>query len=136
MKRTWLKRCLWIVSLAVVVIAVSQFTAVWLAYRVLYGPEQQLVQLTSPDGEQVAHFSVKYEGAVPWWPAHPQPHFYITVTDADSGKLLLRETDFEWPGSKSYRSTTDSFTRLARVYAPWAEQHFQSDISHSTSEEP
>ncbi len=136
MKRTWLKRLLWIVLIAVGVTAVFQFASVWLKYHLLYGSEQQLVRLISPDGEQSASFSVKYEGAVSWWPANPKPHFYITVTEVESGKLLLRETDFDWPKTKPYRSTTDSFTNLAGTYAPWAESHFQPEKPDPTSSNP
>lgn len=136
MKRIWLKRLLWGVLIVVGITAVFQFASVWLEYHLLYGPEQQLVQMNSPDGERTAYFSVNYEGSYPWWPANPKPRFYITVKDAESGKVLLRETGFDWPKTNSYQSTSDSFTNLARMYAPWAEFRFQPSVPNPTSSTP
>lgn len=136
MKRTWFKRLLWIALIIASITAMLQFGSVWLRYHLLYGSEQQLAQVKSPNGKHIAYFSVKYEGPQPWWPANPKPHFYITVTDAESGKVLLRETDFNWHKTNNYHSTSDSFTNLAHVYAPWAEFKFQPDIPNPTSFRP
>jgi hypothetical protein len=126
MKRIWHKRLLGTVLIVVGVTAVISFSSVWLRYRLLYGSEQRLAQVNSPDGEQIAYFSVKYEGPYPWWPANPQPHFYITVVETASGEMLLRETDYDWPRAKFFHSADSSFTNLARAYAPWAEFRFQN----------
>ena len=134
MKHTWLKRQLRIVLIVVGVTAVISFTSIWLRYHLLYGPEQQLAQATN--GEQTAYFSVKYEGPYAWWPANPHPHFYITVKDIESGKTLLRETDYDWPRTKSYHSADSAFTNLAQAYAPWAEFRFQSLAPNPTSAMP
>jgi hypothetical protein len=131
-----LKRLLWIFLIIASITALYQFGSVWLKFQLLYGPEQQLAQVKSPDGKHIAYFSVKYEGPQPWWPADPQPHFYITVTDVQSGKVLLRETDFNRHKIKNYNSTSDSFTNLARLYAPWAEFRFQPDIPNPMSSTP
>ena len=128
MKGSRFRKLLWGILIVVGIITIYQFASVWLEFRLLYPSEQQLVRANSPDGEQVAYFSVKYEDLHPWWPANPTPHFYITVRDAKSGEILLRETDFDWPKTKPYRSTGDSFNNLARTYAPWAESRFQSEI--------
>ena len=136
MRRISLKQLFWGVLIIVGIMAMSRFASVWLKYHLLYGPEHQLVQVKSSDGEQIAKFSVKYEGPQPWWPASPRPHFYITVTDAGSGKVLLRETDFNWHKTNTYRSTSDSFSYLARMYAPWAEYRFQPNILNPTSSRP
>lgn len=133
----WSRRLLGVGLLMIGTAAVLQFATVWLEYHLLYPPEHQFVQTASPDGEQIAVFSVKYEGIYSWWPANPKPHFYITVTDAASGKLILRETDYDWPPTGAYtRSTGNSFTRLARVYAPWAEHRFRPKVANPTSRTP
>lgn len=134
MKHTWLKRLLRIVLIVVGVTAVISFASVWLRYHLLYGPEQQVAQATN--GEQTAYFSVKYEGPYAWWPANPQPHFYITVVETASGKTLLRETDCDWPRTKSYHSADSAFTNLAQAYAPWAGFRFQSHAPNPTSAMP
>ena len=136
MKGSRFKKLLWGVLIVGGIITVYQFASVWLEFRLLCPSEQQFVRAISPDGEQAAYFSVKYEDLHPWWPANPKPHFYITVRDAKSGKVLLRETDFDWPKTKLYRSTGDSFTNLTRTCAPWAESYFQSEIINSTSSSP
>ena len=125
-KRKWLKRLLLGVGLLILVAAVFQYASLWLEYKLLYGPEQRLAKVISPDGTQIAHFSVKYEGPTPWWPANPKPHFYITVLDTKSGKELLRETDYDWPQSKPYRSSFGSFNNLAHTFAPWAETRIEA----------
>ncbi|MCP4417094.1 MAG: hypothetical protein GY805_10755 [Chloroflexi bacterium] len=121
MMRNWFKRLLWSSLIIAGIIAVYQFASIWLEYKLMYPSENQLVQVNSPDGEQIACFSVKYEGNHSWWPDNPKPHFYITVVEPESGKVLLRETDFDWPETQPYRSTDDSFASLAQTYATWAD---------------
>jgi hypothetical protein len=120
------RRLLRIALVVTLVIALYQLATVWLRFQLMYPSEQQFGSVTSPDGERVAHFSVRYEGRYPWWPANPKPHFYITITDAASGRVLLRETDFDWDYEGAYGST--SFIDLAEAYAPWSAWLFQPKV--------
>jgi len=133
MKQILVKRLLLAVLLFVGLTVTYQFASDWLAFHLGYPSEQQMAQVHSPDGGQVAIFSVKYEGRYSWWPANPKPHFYITVQHITNNKVLYRETDFDWPITKSYYSATDSFTNLAKRYAPWAEYRFQPESVNPTS---
>jgi hypothetical protein len=100
MERIWLKRLLLGDFIVVGVAAAFQFASVWFKNRLPYGPEQQLDHVISSNVTQLTYFSLKYEGLYPWWPANLKPHFSVTVVDAKSGRLVQRETDFDWPKTK------------------------------------
>lgn len=111
------KKWLWrLTAVLVAATAVYYFAVVWLEFKLMYPPEQIFCLATSLDDEKTATFSVRYEGERAWLPLNPQPHHYITVTDAQSGRTLLRETDF------ADAATGDAFARLQSQYAPWTQQ--------------
>ena len=134
MKYIWLKRLLRIVVIVMSITAVYRFTAVWAVYHLMYPPEKQWIQVEFPNDEQVAYFSVKYEGTYSWWPANPKPHFYITIVNVESGYVLLGETGFDWPQIKP--TNNDSFANLAHAYAPRTAFQFQPDVPKPTSSIP
>lgn len=118
---TWMKRIVVVLTVLMGLTAVGAYAAVWLEFRLMYPSEQTLCRATSPDGERVATFSVKYEGERAWLPLHPQPHFYVTVMDGDSGEILLRETDFAWSPGERPSVAGESLRRLRQRYAPWTD---------------
>jgi hypothetical protein len=117
----WPIRVSVLIGLLVLGVFFYQYTAVWLEYKSMYPSEQTACWATSLDGSETAILSVKYEGERKWLPQNPKPHFYITIVDKNR-RTLLRETDYEWPQSKSYTSTEYSFARLRQEYAPWMEK--------------
>lgn len=118
--RTWMKRIIVVLTVLMGLTAVGAYAAVWLEFKLMYPSEQTFCKATSPDGERVAAFSVKYEGERAWLPLHPQPHFYVTVTDGNSGEVLLRETDFAWSPGERPSVAGESLRRLRERYAPAA----------------
>ncbi len=82
-------------------------------------PEHVYVEALSPDGSQIARFSVKYQGLSPWFPTDIEPYCYVTIVDAERAGILLRKTEY-------HGDIKSTFTELARKYAPWAVEQIAS----------
>jgi hypothetical protein len=91
----------------------------WIQLFVVFPPEHVYLSAESPNGRQVALFSIKYQGIHPWLPSDIEPHAYITVIETRHGSKLVRQ--------EAYHGTVkNSFMELARQYAPWATDQVMS----------
>jgi len=84
-----------------------------------YPPEQIYVQSASPDGSRLALFSVRHQGIVSWIPNDVEPYCYVTLVNAETGRMIQRETLFA-PTLK------EKFLKLAEKHAPWAVEKIQA----------
>ena len=91
----------------------------WVQLLVVFPPEHVYQSAESPDGTQIALFSIKYQGVQPWVPTDIEPHAYITVLETRHGSTVLRETEY-------HGTVKDSFAELARQHAPWATDQVMS----------
>jgi hypothetical protein len=89
----------------------------WVQYFARFPSEHVYVTSTSPDGQKVALFSVKYQTILPWLPSDIEPEFYITIVSSDHARIQLRKTEFH----ENLRTT---FAELAKKHAPWAVTNF------------
>jgi hypothetical protein len=94
-------------------IVILLWGALWIQLLFCFPPEHVYLSATSPDGTQIAHFSVKYQGIHPWIPTDIEPHCYVTVVGTTHGEILVRETEY-------HGSVKNSFAELAKKHAPWA----------------
>ena len=85
----------------------------WVQLLVRFPPEHVYLSATSPDGTEIAHFSVKYQGLHPWVPTDIEPHCYVTVVGTRHGEILARETEY-------HGTLENTFAELAKKHAPWA----------------
>jgi hypothetical protein len=103
------------VSCAVVVIWVP----LWTQLYTYPPPEHVYVEVLSPDGSQIARFSVKYQGLSPWFPTDIEPYCYVTIVGTERAGILLRKTEH-------HGDIKSTFTELARKHAPWALEQIAS----------
>lgn len=94
-------------------VAVLLWGFLWVQLLVLFPPEHVYLSAASPDGSEIAHFSVKYQGIHPWIPTDIEPHRYVTVVGTQHGEILVRETEH-------HGAVQDTFAVLASKHAPWA----------------
>jgi hypothetical protein len=106
-------------------VAVLLWGVLWVQLLVLFPPEHVYVSAASPDGSEIAHFSVKYQGIHRWIPTDIEPHRYVTVVGTRHGEILVRETEH-------HGTVQDTFAELARKHAPWAVEPIKS-LDWSTS---
>lgn len=85
----------------------------WVQLLVRFPPEYVYLSATSPDGSEIAHFSVRYQGIHPWFPTDIEPHSYVTVVGTGHGEILVRETE-------NHGAIKNTFAELAKKHAPWA----------------
>jgi len=101
-----------LLSLFIMVILLWGF--LWVQLLVRFPPEYVYLSATSPDGTEIAHFSVKYQGCLhPWIPTDIEPHCYVTVVGTRHGEIIARETE-------SHSTLENTFAELAKKHAPWA----------------
>jgi len=118
------KKIVVLLSILVVLVifcAALLWIQLWIQLNTLWPPEQVYVAEVSPDGREIALFSVKYQGLTPWVPTDIEPHCYVTLVDTQRGTVLLRETDYRG-------DVKSSFVALAKNHAPWAVQAIDSRI--------
>jgi hypothetical protein len=85
-----------------------------------FPPEHIYYDVASSDGATIALFSVKYQG-LSRWIGDIEPHNYITLVDARTGRVKLRSD--EWFRGETM---TGTFIALARKHAPWAVDQLQA----------
>ncbi len=102
-------------SCALVVIWVP----LWTQLYIYPPPEHVYVEARSPDGTEIARFSVKYQGLSPWLPTDIEPYCYVTIVGVERGDIRLRKTEY-------HGDIKSTFTELARKYAPWALEQIAS----------
>ena len=109
-----------LMSLATLVgLLVLLWGLLWVQLLVVFPPEHVYLSAESPDGTQIALFSIKYQGVHPWFPTDIEPRAYITVVETRHGSNVLRETEY-------HGTVKNSFAELARQYAPWATDQVMS----------
>jgi hypothetical protein len=87
--------------------------SLWVQLLAHFPPEHVYLSATSPDGTEIAHFSVKYQGIHPWFPTDIEPYRYVTVVGTKHGEILVRETEY-------HGTIKNTFAELAKKHAPWA----------------
>ncbi len=101
-----------LVSLFGIVILLWGFP--WVQLLVRFPPEHVYLSAASPDGTEIAYFSVKYQDCLnPWVPTDIEPHCYVTVVGTRPGEIIVRETEY-------HGTLENTFTELGKKYAPWA----------------
>lgn len=85
----------------------------WAQLLVHYPPEHVYLSATSPDGTEIAHFSLKYQGIHSWFPIDIEPYCYVTVVGTKHGEILVRETEY-------HGTIKNTFAELAIKFVPWA----------------
>ena len=109
-----------LISLAALLgLFVLMWSFLWVQLLVVFPPEHVYQSTESPDGTQIALFSIKYQGIHPWFPSDIEPYAYITIIETRHGSMLLRKTEH-------YGVVKNSFVQLARQYAPWATDQVRS----------
>jgi hypothetical protein len=109
-----------LMSLATLVgLLVLLWGLLWVQLLVVFPPEHVYLSAESPDGTQIALFSIKYQGIHPWFPTDIEPRAYITVVETRHGSTVLRETE-------CHGTVKNSFAELARQHAPWATDQVMS----------
>jgi hypothetical protein len=110
---------LWMIAITLCGLVAVSWTALWFNHFNEFPPEHVYVSVESPDGSQVANFSIKYQGISPWIPTDIEPAAYITVIETRHGSIVERHTEYR-------SSIKKSFSELAKEYAPWALEEIDS----------